>query len=412
MAPSGDSSAPRPAPRAADAAWFDARGLQRDFKEHAGRGIGSYVASLVRGFDAVARPGAVRPFVERGASLAGNPARTPLLFAPSWPRGGGRLASLVRQQVALAAWIGRHRPAVVHFAAQTDAPWRVAVPSVVTVHDVVLHRAGARPEAPGRAAAARFAIARAIERRAIARAARLVVPSEVSAAELAATLGVDRARIAVVPEAPAPWFRPEVGPGDEELRRRLGLPERYLLHPGGSDERKRLPALVAAFDRVASDDASIGLVLTGPVDRGPGGAALRSAIETAAARGRIRTTGVLAEGEMPAVFRGAAALVLATRHEGFGLPVVEAFASGVPVVATAAPAVVEVAGEAALLVPVDEPAALADALCRVLRDTAFAAELRTRGLERASRLDESAVARETLRVLEQVSGASLLAPGA
>jgi len=168
----------------------------------------------------------------------------------------------------------------------------------------------------------------------------------------------------------------------------------------------------AAFDRVASDDPGIGLVLTGPVDRGPGAESLRRAIDAAAARDRIRTTGVLPPPDVPAVFRGAEAVLLATRHEGFGLPVVEAFASGVPVVTTAAPAIAEVAGDAALLVPVDRPEALSEAVGRLLRDEALARELRARGLERASRFDEAAVARSTLRVLESVSGALLVAPGA
>ncbi|MFM7737249.1 MAG: glycosyltransferase family 4 protein, partial [Alphaproteobacteria bacterium] len=290
-----------------------------------------------------------------------------------------------------------------------DAPPFVPVPTVVTVHDVVLHGAGVRPEAAGAAAAMRFAVARAIERRAISRAARVVVQSGVSAAELVAALGVPRERIAVVPEAPSPRFRPGPAPGDADLRRRLGLPDRYLLHPGGADLRKRLPDLVAAFDRVASDDPGIGLVLSGPTDRGPGAVSLRRAIESARARDRILPVGVLAPEDVPGLFRGAVAVVLSTRHEGFGLPVVEAFASGVPVVATAAPAVEEVAGGAALLVPVDEPAALAEVIRGLLRDADLASELRARGLERAGRFDEAGVARATLGVLEEVSGVPLAA---
>lgn len=390
--------------------WLDARGLQRGFKEHGGRGIGTYVGALAEALDAEAAPGRVGMLVERGADLLQSVSPGRLVEVPR-AVGRGRLATQLHQHVQLALWISARRPAAVHFPAQSDPAAFVAVPSIVTVHDVVLHRHGAwyaRGDGVGaRVAGARFRTMRLLERLAIARAARIVVPSRVTALEVAQTLGVPRAKLAVIPLAAAARFRASPAPGDDAVRARLHLPERYLLHTGGSDARKRLPELVAVFDALARDDRELALVLAGPVASGDGMVALRRAIDTAAARERIVLTGVVPDDDLPAVYRGARALVLATRHEGFGLPVLEAFACGVPVVATAADAVREVAADAALLVGVDEVGALQDALRRVLSDEDLARDLGAAGRARAAQFRWSVAAAETLTVYEQVSGERL-----
>lgn len=412
--PAAQRTGRRPAARAV---WFDARGLQHGFKEHGGRGIGTYVGALAMALDAEAPPERVGFLVERGAELGQSVAPARLVLAPRALARGGRLATQLHQHVQLAAWLALRRPAAVHFPAQTDAPAVLGVRSIISVHDVVLHRHGSWYDGTGdtgslrgRAARARFRTMRLLERLAIAHASRIIVPSRVTAEELGGTLGVPRARIAIIPLAASGRFTPAAAPNDEAVRARLHLPERYLLHTGGGDARKRVPELIAVFDALAKDDRSLALVLVGPVASGDGAAAVRRAIDAAAARQRVIVAGVLAEADLPAVYRGAAALVLATRHEGFGLPVVEAFASGVPVVATAADAVREVAGDAALLVPVDEVGALASAVRRVLHERDLAASLRQAGLERAAQFRWSLAAAETVAVYEQVTGQRLRAP--
>lgn len=389
--------------------WLDARGLQRGFKEHGGRGIGTYVGALADALDAEAAPGAVGMIVERGADLLQSVSPQRLVEAPR-AAGRGRLATHLHQQVQLAAWLSARRPAAVHFPAQTDPPAFLAVRSIVTVHDVVLHRHGAwyarEPSgAPrGRVGRLRFRLMRLLERLAIAHASRVIVPSRVTALEVAETLGVERARLSIIPLAASARFNPTALPSDAVVRARLRLPERYLLHTGGSDARKRLPELVRVFDALAKDDPALALVLVGPVASGDGMRALQRAIDAAAARSRIVLTGVLPEAELPAVYRGARALVLATRHEGFGLPVLEAFACGVPVVSTAADAVSEVAADAALLVDVEQVGALHDALRRVLHDQELASALAAAGRARSAQFRWSVNAAETLAVYDEVAG--------
>jgi glycosyltransferase involved in cell wall biosynthesis len=393
------------------AVWLDGRRLQTDFKRYAGLGPNTYVAELAPALDAEALPGALRILVERGAELVTRAPPSRFVEVPGAP-GRGPWPTHLRQHLLLAAWLERRSPRAVHFVSQTDAPALIRVPTILTVHDVVQHRQGEwyRPPpgvAADRAIRLRMALVRALERRAIAQARRIIVPSRVTAEELISTLGVPRARIAVIPEAASPRLRPEASERDVAVRRRLALPDRYLLHPGGADPRKRLPELVRVFDEIARTDATLGLVLVGPVRSGDGAAELERAVAMAAASARIRVCGVLDDADLAAVYRGARAVVLASRYEGFGLPVVEGFACGVPVVATAAPAIAEVAGDAALLVPVDDVHTLVAAVKSVLEGPARAAELRARGLARAAQFRWGVAAVETLSVYEDVLGEPL-----
>ena len=294
-----------------------------------------------------------------------------------------------------------------HFVAQQDAPALIGVPTILTVHDVVRHRYREwyRPDVDVGSMSASAArtwsrVTRAIEKHAIRRARRIIVPSRVTAEELSQSLAVPRE----APRGDPRRHRPARAEPAPATRCGTRLPDRYLLHPGGAAPRKRLPELVRAFDEVARDDAALGLVLVGPVQTGDGATEAARAIAAASASDRIHLAGVLDDDDLAAVYRGARAVVLASRHEGFGRPVVEAFACGVPVVATAAPAIAEVAADAAVLVPVDEVTALADAVRKVLADPSLAESLRARGLVRAAQFRWGVAAVETLSVYEEVLG--------
>ena len=139
------------------------------------------------------------------------------------------------------------------------------------------------------------------------------------------------------------------------------------------------------------------LVVVGQ-DKG-GRAEAERAAERNGLSGRVEFRGHVPQEELAALYRGAACLVFPSRYEGFGLPVVEAMASGTPVVATTAGALPEVAGDAAILVEERNPVALAGGIERALADRE---RLVAAGLERARQFTWAETARRTLEVYREL----------
>jgi glycosyltransferase involved in cell wall biosynthesis len=212
------------------------------------------------------------------------------------------------------------------------APWidgallRPPCPQVVTLHDVVpLKR---------RSEYLRSGIRFRMRYLAVERSARLIVPTAVVAREATEHLGIDRERIVVIHEAPAPGLRRRGSDEIAAVRAQYGLPEEYLLWVGGlqtPDPRKRVAAL-------ARTPRALPLVLVGATK--PWAHELPD----------VTLTGRVSDDSLAAIYSGARALVFPSDDEGFGLPTVEALACGTPVVATDIPVLREVLGDRATFV--------------------------------------------------------------
>jgi glycosyltransferase involved in cell wall biosynthesis len=139
---------------------------------------------------------------------------------------------------------------------------------------------------------------------------------------------------------------------------------------------------------------------------GPGGWGDVDVAQIASSAGvgteRVRSLGFVSEGDLAVLYDRASAFVMPSLAEGFGLPIVEAFAHGTPVIHSDAPALVEVSGGAGVTVPIADiggyPERLAHALADVLETPGLREELSTRGLGRAGAFDWSESATKVWRL--------------
>jgi glycosyltransferase involved in cell wall biosynthesis len=286
---------------------------------------------------------------------------------------------------------------LIHAPAYT-APFLARRPVVVTIHDVSYER---HPEwYPYR----RDWLRRAFYRRSAQAAIRVVTDSAFSATEIRAAYGIPAERIRVVPLGVATGF----APGDSAVPVDLpaGVTTPFLLHVGDLHERRNLPMLVDALleaRRHFGASTALSLVLVG-VDRGAGDGVCAMAAAAGAADAVIRL-GVVEDDRLQALYHAATALVYPSFYEGFGLPVLEAMASGTPVIASRAASIPEVLGEAGILLPPTDSAAWTDAILRVMNDESLRTTMKAQGLARAAAFTWSRTARMTAEVYRQAVGA-------
>ncbi|TXL66344.1 glycosyltransferase family 4 protein [Zeimonas arvi] len=270
-------------------------------------------------------------------------------------------------------------------------------PSVATIHDLSVYNwADCHP--PGRAGMIRGEIELALER-----ASMLITDSEFTRREVADFFGLPLDRLRAVPLASSEAFRPYPREELAPTLSRHGLQAgSYCLFAGTIEPRKNIDALLDAYGTLPKTlRGRWPLVLCGY--EGWRSGQLHSRIEQGSRQGWLKYLGYVAGDDLPKVVAGARLFAFPSLYEGFGLPVLEAMASGVPVVCSDSSSLPEVAGDAAAMCAPEDVDALKDMLTTGLEDEAWREGARERGLSRAAQFSWRRCAEETAAVYRAIA---------
>lgn len=237
---------------------------------------------------------------------------------------------------------------------------------------------------------------------AVERADHIIVISEASGEALRKWFNVDSNRITNTYLAADARFQPSSADVLAPALARLGLsPGGYILSVGTLEPRKNLTTLFAAYAGLP-DTLRQRFPLAVAGMKGWHTEGLMKSAEELVRRGELRLLGYVADDLIPPLYAGAAAFCYPSRYEGFGLPVLEAMASGVPVVTSNTTSLPEVVGKAGLMVDPDDVDGMREQLRRLLEDRAYADDLGQSGLLRSKLFSWDRCARETFSVYEKV----------
>jgi glycosyltransferase involved in cell wall biosynthesis len=325
--------------------------------------------------------------------------RSSVVVKTPFDRCSRNLAKLWFEQVGAPLAAARLRADLLHVP-YFAPPLVGRVPVVATILDIIPLLL---PEYRGRAAVRAYMRLAALTAR---RAAQVIAISDHSRADIIAHVGVAPSRATTVPLAAGPQYRPlDRAQALACVSQRYGLREPFVYYVGGLDARKNVETLVRALGRMLrAGGPPATLVIAGRAlgaDRRlfPD---LDVVIAEEQLEQHVRRIDV-SHADGPLLYNAATAFAYPSRYEGFGLPPLEAMACGTPAVVAAASSLPEVVGDAALRVPPDDVPGWVGALWRLLEDDRLRAELRQRGLARASQFSYDRVAQETIDIYTRIA---------
>ena len=364
-------------------------------------GIGTYIRNLLRQLARVDRQ-TEYVLLSRAADLdvaaqLGPNFRAVLEPSPNYS---------LREQVHVPWVLRRERPDVFH-APHYVLPAAVSCRSVVTIHDCI-HLMFPQ-YLPNKMA---YAYARASMWTAVKRSDRILTVSEASKRDILHFFTLAPEKIVVVYNAIDDHFW--LTPPDEEVarvRERYQLDHQFILYVGNIKPHKNLVRLIEAFAelrRTGFEELKL-LIIGDEISKLP---SLRRAVHGHKLHKHVRFLGYVSDDTLRVLYRLASLFVFPSLYEGFGLPPLEAMASGTPVVTSNQSSMPEVTGDAAVLVDPYDVNSIVEGMRRVLADADLAADLRRRGPERAREFSWARSVEQTRTVYEEVGHPSAAARSA
>ena len=294
------------------------------------------------------------------------------------------------------------KPDVAHFT-NGMMPVGSPVSTIVTIHDMSLRLY------PRCHPLRRLVLNRPLMHLAIRQAASIVTVSESARRDLLRLHGIAADRVSVVHEAASPAFHPITDQAElDRIRSKYGLPSRFVLYVGTIEPRKNLARLVEAFAQARRRGIPHHLVCVGPY--GWSSRDLNGRIDRLGLKDAVHFTGYAPFDDLPVLYNLGELFVFPSMYEGFGLPVVEAMASGRPVITSNTSSLGEIAADAAVTVDPASVDAIADALVRVATDELLRRDLSQRGLRRARAFSWARTAKEMLAVYQRAAGVATVFP--
>lgn len=369
-------------------------------------GTGRYVYNLLQSLgrvDGVTEYLVLSPHEPRMAPETPSTFKWEVVPAGNVSRGGENIEKVWWEQRGFPLAAKRADATIMHVPHFAPPMRTYAIPTIVTIHDVIglrlpLYRASPAVQAYNQLVA-----------RAAKHATMVVAVSEHCKRDIIETLGISEDRVRVIREAPVMQFRRVTDPQRlAEVCAKYGLGPRFVLNIGGMDQRKNIVGLVGAFAAVYHEvgDSTLQLFIAGDPKRLGSGPLFPDWRPLAASFGIADNVGCapVDEEDLPVLYSAASCFAFASVYEGFGLTPLEAMACGAPVVCSDRTSLPEVVGSAGILANPEDPDAFGGAIKRVLASQQLREDLGARGMARVKQFSWDQVAVETSALYAEVAG--------